>query len=569
MNHKIISKKAIFTFVTIFTVLSLFAATEVADSTIVADYKGGKITMGNLNERLAQIPPMYKSKFTTIDGKKELLDIICVEELFYSEASAQKVMEQKEFTERIADQIKTAYYTEYKKELLKDGVVITTEEKKAYFNENHDQFKERTFEESEKLIESKLQPEKEKEFIEVKKQELFKKFNVEINHDILGTINIAAPDSNEVIINEKIISSSNPAIERTVGDLIAHIDILPERNQMALYSVEGLTNYVDELANADAFYVEALDNGFDKNPAVITMITQIKRNMALRTIYNALVVDAIDTSEEAVQKFYDENMDQFSTLAHRKIQTFGFDTKKTATKMRKKVKKLIKKQKDEEINALIAENSVYKAKDGILDHVYDNGIIPGIGKDEVYCDMVWAIELGQLSDVFQNSKEKFVFLRILEDVVATATPFEEVKAKVEQNLMRTKSKEKFESVKQELEIKYALNKYPDKMVITLSAEEYFNKAEAAQKRRRFNDAIFYYDEVIKHYKNDKDDYKAMFMKGFLFAEELKDKEKAIVIFEEFLTLYPEGDLSESAQYMLSSLKNNEDMIESIEFEENK
>ena len=75
------------------------------------------------------------------------------------------------------------------------------------------------------------------------------------------------------------------------------------------------------------------------------------------------------------------------------------------------------------------------------------------------------------------------------------------------------------------------------MVVTLSAEEYFNKAEAAQKRRRFNDAIFYYDEVIKHHKNDKDDYKAMFMKGFLFAEELKDTEKAIAIFEEFLKLY--------------------------------
>ncbi len=567
MNHGSISKKTILAIVAIFTFISLFAATEVADSTIVADYKGGKITMGNLNERLAQIPPMYKSKFTTVEGKKELLDIICVEELFYLEASNQKIMEQKEFNERITDQIKTAYFSEYKKELLKDGVTITIEEKKAYFSENHDQFKERTFEEAEKLIESKLMPEKEKEFIEAKKQELFKKFNVEINHEILEAINVAAPDSNEVIIDEKIISSSKPAIERTVGDIIAHIDILPERTQMALHSVEGLTHYVGELANADVFYMEALDNGFDKNPVVITTVTQIERNMALRTIYNTLVVEAIDTSEEAVQKFYDENMDQFSTLAHRKIQTFGFDTKKTATKMRKKVKKLIKKQKDEEINALIAENSVYKAKDGVLDHVYDNGIIPGIGKDEVYCDMVWAIEPGQLSDVFQNSKEKFVFLRILEDVVATATPFEEVKAKVEQNLMRTQSKEKFESVKEELEVKYALNKYPDKMVVTLTAEEYFNKAEAAQKRRRFTDAIFYYDEVIKHHKNDKDDYKAMFMKGFLFAEELKDTEKAIVIFEEFLALYPEGDLSESAQYMLSSLKNNEDMIESIEFEE--
>ena len=569
MNHKSISKKTILTIVAIFTFLSLFAATEVADSTIVADYKDGKITMGDLNERLSQIPPMYKSKFTTVEGKKELLDIICVEELFYLEASNQKVMEQKDFSERIADQIKTAYFSEFKKELLKDGVSITTEEKKAYFKENHEQFKERTFEEAEKLIESRLQPEKEKEFIETKKQKLFKKFNVEINHDILAVINIAVPDSNEVIINEKIISSSNPAIQRTVGDFIAHIDILPERTQMSLYSEDGLKSYIEELANADVFYAEALENNFDKNPNVVITVTQIERNMALRTIYNTLVVESIDTSDEAVQKYYNENIDQFSTLAHRKIQTFGFDTKKTANKMRKKVKKLIKKQKDEEINTLIAENSVYSAKDGVLDHVYNNGIIPGIGKDEVYCDMVWAIELEQLSDVFQNSKEKFVFLRILEDVIATATPFEEVKGKAEQTLMRNKSKEKFESVKQELEIKYALNKYPDKMIVTLSAEEYFNKAEAAQKRRRFNDAIFYYDEVIKFHKNGKDDYKAMFMKGFLFAEELKNKEEAIEIFENFLELYPDGDLSESAQYMLSSLKNDEDMIESIEFEDNK
>ena len=155
----------------------------------------------------------------------------------------------------------------------------------------------------------------------------------------------------------------------------------------------------------------------------------------------------------------------------------------------------------------------------------------------------------------------------MEDVTATATPFEEVKNKVEKNLMRTLSKEKFESVKEELETKYALNIYPERMVVKLSAEEYFNKAEAAQKRRRFNDAIFYYDEVIKNHKNNVDDYKALFMKGFLFAEELKNKEKAIEIFEKFLELYPEGDLSESAQYMLSSLKNNKDMIESIEFED--
>ena len=79
MYHGIISKKAIITLVAIFTFLSLFAATEVADSTKVADYKGGKITMGDVNKRLSQIPPMYKSRYTTIEGKIELLDMICIE----------------------------------------------------------------------------------------------------------------------------------------------------------------------------------------------------------------------------------------------------------------------------------------------------------------------------------------------------------------------------------------------------------------------------------------------------------------------------------------------------------
>ncbi|MEA2095714.1 MAG: tetratricopeptide repeat protein [Candidatus Cloacimonadota bacterium] len=567
MDHRIISKKTIVTLVAVFIFISLFAATEIADSTVVAVYKGGTITMGDINERLSQIPPMYKSKFTTIEGKIELLDMICIEEVFYLEALTHKVIEQKEFNERIADQIKSAYFSEYKKELLKNGVSFTIEEKKEYFTKNHDQFKERTFEEAEKLIESRLKPEKENELIETKKEELFGEFNVKISYDLLAKINITALDSNEVIINENIISSSNPDINRTVGDIIAYIDILPKRTQMSLHSEAGLKRYIEELAKSDVFYVDALANGLDKNPILITTINQIKRNMALRTIYNTLVVEAIDTSDKAVEKFYNDNIDQFSTLAYRKIQTFGFDTKKIATKMRKTVKKLIKKQKDEEINTLIQENSVYTSNNGVLDHIYNNGIIPGMGKDEVYCDMVWATNPKKLSIIFQNSKEKFVFFRILEDMIATATPFEEVKDKVKNSLLKTLSKEKFESVKKELETKYALNKYPDKMVVKLSAEEYFNKAEAAQKRRRFNDAIFYYDEVMKYHKNDKDDYKAMFMKGFLFAEELKDTEKAIEIFEKFLALYPDGDLSESAQYMLSSLKDKEDMIESIEFED--
>jgi tetratricopeptide (TPR) repeat protein len=567
MNHRSIRKKTIITLVAIFTFLSLFAATEVADSTVVAKYQDNEITMGNVNKRLSQIPPMYKAKYDTAEGKKELLDIICTEEIFYLEALDQKIMEQDDFFERIADQVKNTYFSEYRKDLLKDAISFTDEEKRAYFKENHDQYKDRTFEEAEKMIEAKLKPEKENAIIEKKREELFVKYNVIINYDILPQINTLAPDSNEVIMNEKIITSSNTLIDRNVGDLVEHLDILSKRVQISLRTDDGKKQYIDRLAKSDVFYLDALEKGYDKNPMLKATIEQIERNMALRTVYNKLVVESIDTSDKKLKEYYNENIKEFSSLAHRKIQTFGFETKKTATKMRKTVKKLIKKKKDEEIKTLITDNSVYAKGDGILDHIYDNGIIPGMGKDQVYCDMVWDTDPKDLSKVFQNSKGIYVFFRILEDVVAIAKPFEEEKDRIKKTFMRTLSKEKFESVKQELETKYALVTYPDKMDVRLTAEEYFNKAEAAQKRRRFNDAIFYYDEVMKYHKNNKDDYKAMFMKGFLFAEELKDTEKAIALFEEFLTLYPEGDLSESAQYMLSSLKNKEDMIESIDFED--
>ena len=566
MNYRNISKKTIITLAVIFTFLSLFAATQVADSTVVAEFKGGKITMGNLNKRLSQIPPMYKAKYETVDGKNELLDMICTEEVFYLEALAQKIMDQDNFFDRIADQVKNTYFSEYRKDLLKDAISFTDEEKRAYFKENHDQYKDRTFEEAEKMIETKLKPEKENAFIEKRKQELIKKYDIMINYDVLLKINITAPDSNEVI-DEKIITSSNPEINRTVGDLIATLDILSKRTQISLRTDDGKKQYIEKLAKSDVFYLDALEKGYDKNPMIAANVNQIERNMALRTVYNILVVESIDTSDEKLQEYYNTNIKEFSTLAHRKIQTFGFDTKKIAVKMRKTIKKLIKKNKEAEIVALIAENSVYPKGDGILDHIYDNGIIPGMGKDQVYCDMVWKTKPEDLSDIFQNSKEKYVFFRILEDVVATAKPFEEEQAAIKKSLMRTLSKEKFENVKKKLETKFALVTYPDRMIVRLSAEEYFNKAEAAQKRRRFNDAIFYYDEIMKYHKNNKDDYKAMFMKGFLYAEELKDTDNAIAIFEEFLTSYPEGDLSESAQYMLSSLKNKEDMIESIEFEE--
>lgn len=564
-KKKNLQKVFVLSLIMLTTILS--AAKGIPDTTVVAEFDGGKITMGQLEERLSKIPPMYQPKYSNEEGKKQLLDMLCTEEVFYYEALQRNIGEDEKFFSRIEGQIKTAFFNEYNKELSASNITFTNDEKNAYFKENLEMFAGRTYEESENEIEQRMRPQKEKDFMSEKTDKLNTKYKVEINYDLLEKINLVHVDSNDVIIDEILVSSTDPTLQKTVKDILDGYDVIQPSAQISLQNPQALKNYIDNMVKLDVFYKDAIENGFDKNEAIQEIVKQIKRNMMMRTVYNTLVVDAIDNSDENAQEFYNDNIEKFSTKPYRKIQTFGFTSKDTAKKMIKLVKKYYKKNNEEALKQLIEEHSEYKAKDGILDHIYKNDIIPGIGKDEVYSDMVWKTKPNKLSKIFENSKGIFVFFNILEDNIAIPTPFEEIKGKIKSTMMKDLSKQLFDQTNAELQEKYHMKKYTDKLIVILTAEEYFNKAEDAQKRRRFTDAIFYYDEIIKHYQNNSDDYKATFMKAFLYAEELKDKDNAIKIFNEFLEKFPADDLHESAQFMISELEGKSDIIENFESED--
>jgi peptidyl-prolyl cis-trans isomerase C len=544
--------------------INIFAA--IPAETIIADFEGGKITMGQLEERVKQLPPMYQPKYSTPEGKENLLDMMCTEELFYLEALAQDVRNDERYNSMIDNQIKSVYFGEYKKELGNKMITYTEEEKKVYYNEHQDIFVGRTFDESEEEIEKRLRPAKEKDLIDLLKIDLYTKYEVQINEENIMAFILTSIDSNDVNKDNVLIESNNAEVALTVGKFAAMFEDLPPQNKAGLRDNASLQKYLENRVELDIFYLEAMENEFDKNEFVQMTIEQIHRNMMLRTVYNKLVVDPIDLGDESVKNFYDTNILQFSTNPYRKIQAFGFEAEDVAKKMRKQVKKLLKKNNEEDLKTLIAENSVYSAKDGILDHVYDNGIIPGIGKDEVYSEMVWSTKPNKLSKIFKNSKEIFVFFHIIEDIKAVSTPFDEIKDKVKSQMMKDLSKESFDRISIELQTKYNLQKHPENMVEILTAEEYFTKAENAQKRRRFTDAIFYYDKVIEHHKNNSDDYKATFMKGFLYAEEMKDKDNALISFKEVLSNFPEGELHESAQFMIDELEGRSNLIDQFESE---
>jgi len=287
----------------------------------------------------------------------------------------------------------------------------------------------------------------------------------------------------------------------------------------------------------------------------------------IREAYAKLVVNAVTVSDAEIDSVYAANPGDFTSKPRRTIRAFLFDDEKTAKKMRKKVVKLLAKGLDNEIIALLRANCAFTNKDGVIANVTDNGTIPGMGPDSTFALQVWATPLGKVSPIFVNNKGQYAFLNVMEDNPAQLAPLEQVSPSIRNKLARDRTRARFQAVNEELAAKYHLQKHPELLVTDYSCEELFTKAEDAQRNKKYTDAVMYYDEIIHNFANGKDDYKALFMKAFLMAEDMKQVPQAIQVFQQLINNYPEGELHESARFMIQSLTGAIDIMQQIEEDE--
>lgn len=544
-------------------------AKEIPAETIIAEFDGGQITYGDIEFRISKISPMYQSRYKSYEGKVKLLDMMCTEELFYQEAVTTNVEQDPRFSERTDLQIKTQYYRKYKQN-LSSNVTITDEECMAYFRDNKSQYPGKTLDEVKASVENAVRREKETNLATTTKENLIAKYQFAINDEIFKQIDRENLDNNEAILNEMLVTSSVSEQSRSVSYFINVLEEMPAAQKTRMQDEKNFRDYIQYYIETTAYYLEAKAEGYDTNPEIVEAIDQIKKTMLLRTVYNTMVVDKIDGSEAGIRAYYDEHIEDFSSRSYRTIQAFEFDSEEMAARLRKQYRKAlgygflgIKSKPDTTALALlIKDHSLAPKKDGIVDYIYQNDIIPSQGKDAAYSQRVWDAKVDDISEVFATAKGKFAFFRLVQDHPSQPDEFDATK--VEMTMQKNLSKQIFEEVNLQLEEKYNLKKYAERLEIRLTAEEYFTKAEEAQKSRRFKDAIFYYDQIIKYYKNNTDDYKAAFMKAFLYAEEMNEKEEALTQFKALVKTFPEGELHESADFMINELEGKSSFPQSFD-----
>ncbi|MDD4310746.1 MAG: hypothetical protein PHO32_10220, partial [Candidatus Cloacimonetes bacterium] len=404
-------------------------------------------------------------------------------------------------------------------------------------------------------IEQRLRPLKERDALNALIDRIKLKFNVTVDSTLIAQIDLRNREANKDILGNLLVNSSKESLKLTVKQILDAFDKVPAQEQVFVLKGGGANQLIDQELIQNLLYEESVAGGYEQYFVDNEDYIAMKRSFILRKAYEKLVVESIEVSPEEIAARYEKDIEQYATPGFRTIEVLYFDKKKDADKAWRKFNSAHKRKNEKKMQDIIAKYSK-KPDKAILDNQYQNGVVTGLGSDAEFSKMIWDNPVGYLSPVFVSASGSIVFFRTIKESAKTYKPQLEAEPRIYGMIKKEKEKSKQDQVSEDLFVEFNMRKYPERVKLLLTAEELFTQADNAARQRNFKDAIVFYDQIIQSYKNNVDDYKATFMKAFLVAEEMKNTQMALLMFKDFLVQFPEGDLNESARFMIDSLEGN-------------
>lgn len=104
---------------------------------VLAEVNGTKITIGEFNREVENLPPQYKPFAASPDGQRQLIDTMVVRQLMLDQAKKDGIDKSKEVSEKVEDVKKRIVIDEY----LKKKAVIDEAELKQFYEQSKEKMK--------------------------------------------------------------------------------------------------------------------------------------------------------------------------------------------------------------------------------------------------------------------------------------------------------------------------------------------------------------------------------------------------------------------------------------------
>ncbi len=338
-------------------------------------------------------------------------------------------------------------------------------------------------------------------------------------------------------------------VKITNQEMERRLEELTDQQRKEFKGPEGQAKFADKLIEQELFRRAALDKGLDKDEEVQRKIANTETNILAGEYVAKYVLENVKVTEGDMKAYYDEHKSEFANPPVLRAQyLYTVDSLKAVGW----IKKL---HAGANFNKLAKEESEDKSTAGALGDVgYFNlgGYVKVLGANENFTKAVDTLAVGKISPVIRLAKGYGV-VKLTEKNPVQVKEFTDVEKMIEARLISLKSQEAYKREVDRLEAKYPTDNYV-RETLTASTRTASELWEMAQMQEDPRDRIQYYRDIVSQYPTDKNAPQALFMIGFVYAEDLQDFAQARRTFAELEQKYPGSDLIQSAKWMEENME---------------
>ncbi len=353
------------------------------------------------------------------------------------------------------------------------------------------------------------------------------------------------------------VDESEDALAARIGDwtitreyVEEYLRRMPEPQRTRYSSPEGRALLTEKLMQEELAYLEAKKSDLISRPEVKKQIEDATRAILVTAYLDEKVDSKARPTDEEMHEYYDAHQDQYTQLETLRAQHVFSTDKNKLEEIKERV--VEGGEKFTTMAHMYSEDQITKGDGGDLGYFNPGGYIRGVGYSKEFTDALAQMEPGQVYGPIKWEKG-YSLVRINEKQPAVLRPYDEVREEIADRLSRDKIEnvrmEHFAEVQTHYDTKNFLREEYDKM--QRGPEELFNYAQnSADPQQR----IAAFQQIIDKFPQDKYAPQAMFMIGFVYAEELKDFTMADRTFNDVIIKYPDTEMAQTARWMLDNLE---------------
>lgn len=224
--------------------------------------------------------------------------------------------------------------------------------------------------------------------------------------------------------------------EITLSDFNERLKEYPSVAHGGTLDIETKKGFLDNLIVRELLYQEALKTGLDKEKETAEMLEEMKKRILVEKFFKKELDENMKISDEELKKYYEEHPDEAKAPVEVRASHILLKTREEAEAVLKKLKA---GSKFEDLAKSSSIDTGSKVRGGDLGFFHKGVMVPE------FEDAALKLQKGETSGIVET-RFGFHIIKLTDKRTGKEKSFDEAKVELEQNLLKKKKKEKFDSL---------------------------------------------------------------------------------------------------------------------------